>query len=189
MNTAIYYGILLLLAVVLILCQHFIPPLELFQGARVNLLPALIAFVALALDFPWALGYAFFVGLFWDAMTIPYVDGEPEMSFGLTILFFGIATIIIHGCRGWFRQGRLYLHPILSALLAILWVGLQYLLVSLKRKGFYFDESVIWRLGFPGVLNLCLAPLLLWVLWTVGTSFGLELREKKTRRRYSTWVT
>lgn len=185
---AAYYILLLLLSFILMMGQQFIPPLELFHGARINLLPALIAFVALTLDLPWSLGFAFFVGLVWDSLTIPFVGGEPGMTFGLTIVLLGIATLVMHGCRNWFLQGRFFLHPLFSGLLAFGLVVTQYLIISLKHGSFYFDENVVWRVMVPTIMNLCLAPLLLWALWLLAGQFGLQLRQTKTRRRYASWA-
>ncbi len=188
MKTALYTASLLFLAALMLLVQHAIPPVELFHGARINLLPALVAFVALTLDFPWAIAFAFCLGLVWDALTIPYVSGEPQLAFGLTIVVFGVATILLHGCRTWFLQGRFYLHPLLSGLLASGTVALEYLLISLERGSLYFDATVPWRILVPGMLNLCLAPLLLWTLWMAAGLFGLPLRLEKSPRRYTNWA-
>jgi len=159
----------------------------LFEGARFTLLPALMAFAGLALDFPMAMGAALLIGLFLDAASAPLLGLEQGGVTGFYLIYFGMVTLLLHGCRPWFQQGRWWLHPVASAVIASGMVLLEFLIISYTRRTLYFDSAVVWRIVFPGALNLLLAPLICWLLAMWAGASGVGLRRTSSKRKYNKW--
>jgi len=176
--------------------QHFIPPFPApwFTGARVLLMPVFLFYGALAMPFSGMLGLAFIAGFFWDALTLPVVPsllpgGEPlfEIPLGWSIILYAVLGSIMNGMRPWFRRGRWEIHCLLSGVFTALIVVAEYLMIALKRieeSGFLFPGIVWQRALGSGLAAMLLAPLVFFLLNTVGRLIGFEPHpERETLRR------
>lgn len=173
MTTAAFFGIVLALDFLAVVCQAYCTPLPALFGARLLIFPVFLAYGALALPFWAALMLAFFNGLLWDALTVqilnpsPYVQGTPtvEIALGWSVLLFGVLVILIHGLRPLFLRGRWELHCLASGVCVVAILVAQYALVMFRRGVAFNGGHVIlpqefWaRLFLPGFFAMLIAPL------------------------------
>lgn len=157
--------------------QEFIAPLGVFHGARVNLVPVLFCYGAMALPFPLMLVLATITGFLVDLSALQIIDGVPEIAVGWSAVFYLLAGMICQGLRPLVLRGHWELHSLMSAITAILFVAMQFAMVTLNRLesgGFFWNEAVTWRILGPGIVALFAAP----VFW-----FALALTAGPPRGR------
>jgi hypothetical protein len=169
----------LIVAVFLLLTiQEFIPPMEFFGGARVNLVPMLFVYGALVVPFPLMLLLAVAIGLLSDLAILQVVGGSAEIGLGWSILFFLAVGLICQGLRPLILRGHWEIHPLMSALTAIVYLALQFGMITLRRfedGGFFYSDAVTWRILGPGIITLIIA-LPFW--------FGMAFLTGQMGRRY-----
>ena len=162
--TLLFFGALLLADFVALVFQCNCPPLAAFSSARVLLFPAVLTYGALALPFAGALALAFFNGFVWDALTAQIVTpafGQPrlELSFGWSIVLYGVLVVLVHGLRPLFLRGRWDLHCLASGLCAVVILAAQYLMITFSRGGLIFPRELVGRILLPGFFAMLLAPI------------------------------
>jgi hypothetical protein len=175
--------VLILAAFGSLVAQHFIPPLEFLNGARVFLMPMVLFYGALALPFGGMLMLAFACGFMWDALTVQIVStasGAPpmvEIALGWSIILYALLGALISGFRPLFQRGRWEIHCLMSGLCTSLIVLSEFLSLSVRRAAlfgapFVFTPEIWWRIGGAGLVAFVLAPVGFLVLSTLAALVG-----------------
>ncbi len=142
------------------LLQETLPPVNVLHGARFVFVPMIFCYAAMALPFPAMLLAAVITGFLTDLMYLHVVGGRVEIALGCSIVFFVIYGSISNGCRPAFQRGHWWPVIPLSALGTSSFLLMQFLMISLRRETFVFDEAVIWRVIAPGLLAALFSPIL-----------------------------
>ncbi|MEO8351482.1 MAG: hypothetical protein ABI680_07105, partial [Chthoniobacteraceae bacterium] len=92
MASVAFFLVLVVLMIVGLIAQHFIPPLPII-GARVLLMQMFMLYGALALPLPGMLALTFMGGLMWDALNTQWVsevtaEGQVEIAMGWSIVLY-----------------------------------------------------------------------------------------------------
>lgn len=165
----------------LLVLQEFISPLTFLSGARVNLVPVLFCYGALIVPFPFMLVLALGVGLMADLATLQVVESMVEVGLGGSVIFFLMVGLICQGLRPLVLRGHWELHTLMSALTAIMYPAMQFLMITFRRMedgGFFFNETVVWRILGPGIITLFVAPIFWFVVtWVIGRRSVQRVRE------------
>jgi hypothetical protein len=141
-----------------LLLQQALPAIHVLHGARFVFVPMIFCLAAMALPFPAMLAAAFFTGFLCDLMYLHVVGGRVEIALGCSIVFFVIYGSIANGFRPSWHQGRWWPLIPVSAVGTSAYLLMQFLMLSLRREGFEFDEALLWRVFAPGALAALLAP-------------------------------
>lgn len=173
-----------------VVVQHFIPPLEFLEGARVIIMPLVLFYGALALPVGGMLFLAFFAGVLWDLSITQVLDnGAPtvEIALGYSVILYAALGAIMSGFRPLFLKGRWEIHCLLSGVCTILIVIAEFGMLSLRRAAvfeapFVFDNSLRWRVLGPGLVAAVLAPVVFFFLSALASWVGYNPRAvpKKT---------
>ena len=184
-----FFLILVLASFGALVIQHFIPPLEFLEGARVVIMPLILFYGALALPFSLMLALAFACGLMWDCLTAQVVTtgmgtsatSTVEIALGWSILLYATLGGLMSGFRPLFQRGRWEIHCLMSGVLTSLILLLEFLMISVRRAAldeapFVFTQEVWWRIGGPGLVALFLAPVVFWMLSSFAALVGYNPR-------------
>jgi hypothetical protein len=164
----IFFVILLVLTFLAQITEFFLPPLEWMYNARICLVPVIVFYGAMALPFPLVLAQAFFAGLLLDLVTVQALGARVEISVGWSILLYAVLAAIMHGLRPLFIRGRWEVHCIMSGLCTSAILLSQYLMISFRRGSLVFTREAWWQIGGPGVIAMIMAPLVFWILHSLG---------------------
>ena len=155
------------------------------NGARVLLVPMLFCYGALAMP-TWAmLLLAAFTGFLTDLMYLNAVEGQVEIALGWSMVYFVIFGLVAHGFQPGFQRGHWWLHPLLSAGGTILFLALQYLMITVRRQPFVFifNDIVLWRILGPGLIAAVIAPFFYLIVFQASQFFpGGRERDYGERR-------
>lgn len=151
------------------LIQQSLPAIHGLQGARVFLVPLIFCYAAMVLPFSLMLVCAFLTGLMCDLMYLHSVGGRVEIAVGCSIIYFVILGSIANGVRPSYLDGHWWPVIPISALGTSCYLLMQFVMISVRREGFVFEEAVLWRIVAPGLLAAALAPLLHFIV----SSFSL----------------
>ena len=184
MTTTAFFGVVLALDFLAVVCQSYCTPLPMLFGARLLLFPVVLAYGALALPFWASLALAFFNGLLWDALTVqiintsPFLQGSPvvEISVGWSVVLFGVLVILVHGMRPLFLRGRWELHCLSSGVCVVAILAAQFALVVFRRGGLVLPREFWARLFVPGFLAMLIAPLVYLLFLFVAAMLGYSVR-------------
>ncbi len=184
MKVAILTACLLVAVFAALVLQELIPPMDMFLGARVLLVPLVFCYGALTLPFPAMLGFALFAGLLSDLANLQVLGDAVEIPVGWSILVYVAIGSICQGLRPLVLRGHWEIHAGMSGLSTSVILLLQFFAISLRRfdeGGFIYNDVVFWRIVGPGVVALLLAPMLYFV---VGFAVGrIELPGRAERGR------
>jgi hypothetical protein len=191
MTSAAFFGVVLALDFLTVVCQPYCVPVPALFGARPLLFPIILAYGALALPFWGALALAFFNGVLWDALTMqiintsPYLQGHAvaEIPFGWSVILFGILVILIHGLRPLFLRGRWELHCLTSGLCVVVILLMQFALAVFHRGGLVLPLDFWQRLLLPGFFAMLIAPLVYLAFLFVAALLGYTVRLTAEDRR------
>jgi hypothetical protein len=166
----IFFVILLILTFVAQIVEFFVPPLEWMYNARIYIVPVIVFYGAMALPFPLVLALAGFAGFLLDAVTAQALGSPPrvEISIGWSILLYAVLAAIMHGLRPLFIRGRWEVHCIMSGLCTSAILLSQYLMIAFRRGSLVFSREAWWQIGGPGLLAMMMAPLVFWILHSLG---------------------
>jgi len=142
-----------------LVAQEMMPSIRAFHGARILLVPMLFCYGALALPFWSVVVLAAYTGFLCDAMYLHVVGGQVEIAMGWSIVYFVLFGAFAHGFQPAFLRGRWWIHVLLSIGGTIAYLGLQYVMVSVRREGIVLNELVGWRILAPGLMAAVVAPL------------------------------
>lgn len=164
----IFFIILLVLTFLAQVLEFFIPPLDWMYNARIYVVPVIVFYGAMALPFPLVLAQAFFAGLLLDLVTVQAIGSRVEISVGWSILLYAVLAAIMHGLRPLFIRGRWEVHCIMSGLCTSAILLSQYLMIAFRRGSLVFTREAWWQIGGPGVIAMIMAPLVFWILHSLG---------------------
>jgi hypothetical protein len=154
--------------------QDFIPPLWIASGARVYLAPVFFCYGACTLPFPSMIVLALIGGFLSDFTTLQIVErsaavadfdavhnvlASVEISAGWSILLFVAIGSICQGFRPLVLRGHFWIPVLMSALLTVVQLGLQFAVITIRRfeeDGFFWSETVLWRILAPGLVAMLL---------------------------------
>jgi hypothetical protein len=168
----IFFLILTVLVFLAQIVELFLPPLEWMYNARIYIVPLIVFYGAMALPFPLMLALATVAGLLLDALTMQIVEQRVEITFGWSIIVYAVLASIMHGLRPLFIRGRWEIHCIMSGVCTSLILLAQYCMITFRRGSLVFTPEAWWQIGGPGLMALIMAPLLFWVLHTIGDATG-----------------
>jgi hypothetical protein len=189
--TLLFFGLLLLADFLAVVFQCYCPPLAQYAYARVLIFPAVLAYGALALPFAGALALAFFNGFLWDALTVQiltpsaYSNALPrmEISFGWSIVLYGVLAVLVHGLRPLFLRGRWDLHCLASGACAVIILAAQYLMITFNRGGLIFPRELVGRILMPGLFAMLLAPVVYFSFNSIAGLIGYPVRFEEEEPR------
>jgi hypothetical protein len=107
---------------------------------------------------------AVYTGYLSDLMYLHVVAGKVEIPLGYSILFFVIFGCVANGFRPAMKAGNYLPLVIFGGLGTSFYLLMQFLLITIQRGGFIWEEAVTWRIIVPGVLAALLAPLFYWTV-------------------------
>jgi len=159
MKPSILFILLLLLLPVSVAIQDLLPSLPPSQE-RIQLLPVLFCFGALALPLVPALYFGLAAGVVQGLALLQSQSGQAELGLCLPILFFLGWAIILQMASEATRGMRWELHSLGSALTTLSLIGGEFLVLCLKRGGLPIDETVMLRIAAPSAAALLISPIL-----------------------------
>jgi hypothetical protein len=155
--------------------QLFLPPVLLLHGAVILFVPALYFYGCLSLPFPLMLALTFFTGFLNDLFAVPQARSNPDFPTGISILFYLVPGLIMHGFRPLFLRHRWETHCLLAEIGAILTPFIllaQYAMLSFERSEFFFSDVIVWRIVGPGLISLLIAPCVFFILTPLSHVLG-----------------
>lgn len=164
----IFFVVLLVLVFLGQMVEFFIPPLDWMYNAHVYIVPVIVFYGAMALPFPLVLVLAGFAGFLLDAVTVQALGPRVEISLGWSILLYAVLAAIMHGLRPLFIRGRWEVHCIMSGLCTSTILLSQFLMIAFRRGSLVFSREAWWQIGGPGVIAMLMAPLVFWILHSLG---------------------
>ena len=164
----IFFVILLILTLLAQIVEFFIPPLDWMYNARIYIVPVIVFYGAMALPFPLVLALAGFAGFLLDAVTVQALGPRVEISVGWSILLYAVLASIMHGLRPLFIRGRWEVHCLMSGVCTSSILLSQYLMIAFRRGSLFFTREAWWQIAGPGVIALLMAPLIFWMLHSLG---------------------
>lgn len=143
-----------------LLLQQMLPAIHVLHGARFLFVPMIFCYAAMVLPFPAMLLVAGFTGFLSDLMYLHVVGGRVEIALGCSMVFFVIFGSIANGFRPTHLRGHWWPVIPLSAVGTVAFLLMQFVMISLRREGFVFEEAILWRIFAPGLLAALFSPLL-----------------------------
>jgi len=168
----IFFLTLLILTFLAQMVEFFLPPLDWMYNARIYIMPVIVFYGALALPFPLVLALAGFAGFLLDVVTAQPLGSQVEISIGWSILLYAVLAAIMHGLRPLFIRGRWEVHCIMSGLCTSAILLAQYFMIAFRRGSLVFTREAWWQIGGPGVMAMLMAPLVFWLLHSLGRLLG-----------------
>lgn len=168
---------LLLLVLLAVILQQFIPAFTGLYGSRLLLMTLLFLCAAVTVPAPIMLALAFVCGFLTDAanvLTPPggdpdvYTDPAGTLRFGYSIVLYGVMGFLMQGIQPLFRQGRWQISALLAGVSVFLYLFTEYLLINFVRGGFSFGRGTLLKIAFSSVLAMFFSPLVFWVLFRVA---------------------
>ncbi len=182
MKIAITTASLMVAIFAALVLQELWPPVQLFLGARVLLVPLIFCYGALTLPFPVMAGLALFTGLLSDLAVLQVVGESVEISVGWSILVYMGIGAICQGLRPLVLDGHWWIHAGMSAVATSALLALQFFAITLRRfdeGGIIYNDVVLWRILGPGIIALIVAPAFYFV---AGFASGrVELPDRAVR--------
>ncbi len=197
-------AVLLLLLVSFVL-QEFVPAIPIAHHARLFLPAAYFFAAAVATPFPIMLMLAFVTGFIWDAryLPVPAIKDEAsaalieaaaqdpmalaggELSFGISILLFGLFGCLMQGVRPLFKRGRLELPVVMTGFAMFGWLLSQFLVITFIRGSFRFASEVWSKMITDTLLAMLVAPLLFLALHGLARWTSYEIRYDGLRYNFN----
>jgi hypothetical protein len=200
----IYYLILLLIVGVSFVTQAFIPTIDWAFAATLLAVHMVFFAGAVTVSYPAMLLLAFVTGFAWDALQVvpstPVtpsaigaidVDGfregprSADVSFGYSILLFGLAGSMMQGIRPLFRRGRWELPVLMTGVVTVVYLTLEYALINFMRGDLYFPREVWFKILTTAMLTTLAAPVLFLALHWIARMSGYRIRYEGLSRRYA----
>jgi cell shape-determining protein MreD len=165
---------LILLILLAIVAQQFLPVFISLYNARLFLLLTVFLCASVTVPLPVMFFYALIGGFLWDAQCSlsamkvdPYVypDPVPSLRFGVSILLFGLTGLFMHGFRPLFLQGKWYLSACLTGAATFLFCAGEYLLIDFARGSFTFHSKVFLQCFYTALFSIVVSPLIFALLF------------------------
>ena len=178
-----YLGILLSLTLLGHLVQDFLPPLVWAYQAQLYVVWALFFTVAVSVPYPAMLGFAFVNGILWEARHNVLADPDLSLTFGYMIVLLGLMGTFMQGIRPMFRRGRWELPVVMTGIATFFLLLIDFLLINLRRGGFYFPREIWFMVGTSGLLAMLISPLFLYLVNLLAKSTGYRVRYEGLYKR------
>jgi hypothetical protein len=176
----IFFLILVAASFLSLVAQEFLPPLAWMNGARVELLPVVMFYGAMALPYPGMLALAFICGFMVDAVVdTQVIDSQVEISLGWSILIYAALGAIMSGFRPLFQRGRWEIHCLMSGLFTSVILLAEYLMLTVRRGGLIFPPEIWSRIGGSGIVAAIVAPVFFFTLNWIAPRVGYETNPEK----------
>ncbi|MGB6219698.1 hypothetical protein [Haloferula sp.] len=168
---------LLILVIVSVVVQQFIPSLTGLNGSRFLLVALVFLCAAVTVPVPVMLLLAFVCGFLSDAQnTLGPHGGDPEvytrpveqLRFGYSIVIYGIMGYLMHGIQPLFRQGQWQFSAMLSGVAVFLYLMGEYLLINFIRGGFVMNQTVLLKIACSSAITMIFSPLVFWLLFRLA---------------------
>ncbi len=193
--------VLMLLAFAL---EEFIPAVSLAHHARLFLAPVCFFCSSVAVSFPMMLGLAFMTGLIWDARYLPLMSVDAgveqvasasmatggtsftgsDLGFGASILVFGVLGMVMQGIRPLFRRGRWELPVLMVGAVVVVWLLVQYLLMTFLRGEVFFPRELWMKVVSDALMAMLASPLIYLCLHTLAGATNYEIKYEGLRYRF-----
>ncbi|MFC7336189.1 hypothetical protein ACFQY0_03295 [Haloferula chungangensis] len=176
---------ILVLVLVAVIAQQFIPSLTVLYGSRFLLLALVFLCAAVTVPVPVMLLLAFVCGFLTDAQnTIGPHGGDPEvytrtveqLRFGYSILLYGFMGYLMHGIQPLFRQGQWQFSAMLSGVAVFLYLLVEYFLINFIRGGFVMNQTVLLKIACSSAITMTFSPLIFWLLFRLADWSGYTIR-------------
>jgi hypothetical protein len=175
----IFFAIALVLYLVALIAEFFIPPIHSLFNAHIYLAPLIVFYSAVVLPFPLMLAFALYAGFLLDTLTVQVIGGKVEISLGWSILLYAVLAGIMHGLRPLFYRGRWEVHCIVAGMCTSAIILAQYLMITFRRGTFLFTKEVWWQIGAPGLVAVLVSPLVFFILHWIARATNPTLLERR----------
>ena len=142
-----------------LIVQEFVPPVQLFRGARIILVPMLFCYGALIMPLWGMLLLAIYTGLLSDLMYMNASGGHVEIALGWSIVVFVLFGLLAQGFQPGFLRGQWWVHIILSAVFTFGYLALQYAMICFRRQELVLTETVFVRILGSAFFAAVVSPL------------------------------
>lgn len=187
---------LLLLVIIALIVQQFIPAMTALYGSRLLLVALVFLCASVTIPAPVMLMLAFVCGFLSDAQNAlgPH-GGDPEiyqppvhhLRFGYSIILYGIMGLLMQGIQPLFRQGKWQLSALLSGIALLLYLLAEYLLINFVRGDFSINRATILKIIFSAAMTAFFSPLVFWLLFRLADLTGYTIRfDGLTKERSNT---
>ena len=176
---------LLLLVVVSVIVQQFIPSLTGLNGSRLLLVALVFLCASVTVPVPVMLLLAFVCGFLTDAQNIiGRHGGDPEvylrpveqLRFGYSIVLYGVMGYLMHGIQPLFRQGQWQFSAMLSGVAVFLYLLGEYLLINFIRGGLVLNQTVLIKIACSSAITMVFSPLIFWLLFRLADKSRYTIR-------------
>ena len=189
--------------------EEFMPAVEIANNARLFLAPVCFFCSAVAVPFPMMLMLAFLTGFVWDARYLEITASDAatdqlamltnmggfagynatfssnmDLGFGSSIILFGVLGSLMQGIRPLFKKGRWELPVLMVGAVTIVWMLVQYLLMTFLRGSFYFPNEIWVKMVSVTLMAMLASPLIYLVLHTLARATNYEIRYEGLRYRF-----
>lgn len=184
---------LLILILLAVIAQQFLPAFIDLYNARVFLLLIVFLCIAVSVPLPVMFLYALICGFLWDAQcslgspavdTSIYTDPVASLRFGTSILLFGLAGLLMHGFRPLFLQGKWYLSALLTGIATFLYCLSEYSVIDFIRGSFTVDRGVLSQCGYTALFSVAVSPLIFGLLFYLARLFRHSIVESKRPKHH-----
>lgn len=185
----------LLLILLAIIAQQFLPAFIGLHNARVFLLLIVFLCIAVSVPLPVMFLYALICGFLWDAQcalsspavdTNIYLNPVASLRFGTSILLFGLAGLLMHGFRPLFLQGKWYISALLTGIATFLYCLSEYAVLDFIRGTFTMNQGVMQQCAYTALFSIVVSPLVFAILFYLARLFDHTIVEsKRPKRRFS----
>ncbi len=176
----IYSALLFLMLCLAFVVQECVPDIDWAYRATIMLVPLVFFSGAATVPFPYMLVLAFVTGFLWDARhVLPAGAGDSaaaDVSFGYSILLYGLLGSLMQGIRPLFRRGRWELPVLFTGVATFLLLTIEYLLINFMRGGFEFPRDVWFKIITTALLTMAASPLLFFTLYRAANASGYRIR-------------
>ncbi|MEI6081614.1 MAG: hypothetical protein WCR44_04190 [Verrucomicrobiota bacterium] len=159
MRKGILFFILLLLLPIAVAFQDLLPAIPPFQ-ARILLLPVVFCFGVMALPLVPSLFFALATALVQGLVLLQIQSGQAELGLTVPVVFFLVWAIVLQMASEATHGMRWEVHALGSAVVTLTLLGVEFVVLCVRRGGFPLEMTVLLRIVIPSVASLLVAPLL-----------------------------
>ena len=163
MRKGILFFILLLLLPIAVAFQDLLPAIPPFQ-ARILLLPVVFCFGVMALPLVPSLFFALATALVQGLVLLQIQSGQAELGLTVPVVFFLVWAIVLQMASEATHGMRWEVHALVSAVVTLTLLGVEFVVLCVRRGGFPLEMTVLLRIVIPSVASLLVAPLLYFML-------------------------
>lgn len=182
---------LIVLVLLALIVQQFIPPVAPLYGSRLMLVTLVFLCASSTVPAPIMLMLAFICGFLTDAEnTIGPHGGDPEvytpavesLRFGYSILLYGVMGYLMQGIQPLFRQGKWQFSAFLAGVAVFLYLLAEFLLINFVRGGFSFSYQTFLKISYCSAMAMIFSPLVFWLLFRLADWCGYTIRFEGLRK-------